>query len=37
MVHFEFIFVKGVKFVSRVMFLKVDEPLFLRHLLKRLS
>jgi len=34
MVHFEFIFVKGVKSVSRVMFLKVDEALFWRHLLK---
>ena len=37
MVHFEFIFVKGVKFVSRVIFLKVDKPFFLCHLLKRLS
>ena len=36
-IHFELLFVKGVKSVSRFIFLHVHVQLFLHHLLKRLS
>ena len=36
-IHFELIFVKGLKSLSRLLFLHVDIQLFQHYLLKRLS
>ena len=36
-IHFELIFIKNIRSVSRFIFLHVDVPLFQHHLLKRVS
>ena len=37
MIHFELIFVRGIRFVSRFIFSAYGYPVFQHHLLKRLS